>query len=206
VTERSPGCRFEPLSVHDLSGEQRLLAENILKFSLNGLNGPFNMMLRSPEPAEILLSLGNYMRFRTTIPPRLVEFAVLLHARIWTDQYEWDMHVDRAVTLGLAPDVVQDVKAGRRPPMMSVDEGAIFDYCVELIKTRAVRDSTYTKTRELLGERGLTDLTILLGQYGILSMILSVSQAGAGRNSLPAVPDPFPAPKLTDIAPPASHP
>src|ERR1700683_4651442 len=75
VTERSSSCRLEPLSVHDLSGEQRLLAEKILKFSLNGLNGPFNMMLRSPEAAEILLSLGNYLRFRTSIPPRLVEFA-----------------------------------------------------------------------------------------------------------------------------------
>jgi 4-carboxymuconolactone decarboxylase len=191
MTESSAGGRFAPLNLDELVGAQRAVAERIRKFSLNGFNGPFNMMLRSPEAAEILLSLGDYMRFRTSIPLQLAEFAVLVHARIWTDQYEWDMHVGRAASAGLPADVITDLTHGRRPSRMSGEQGALFDYCVELIKTRSVTDSTFSAARDLLGEQGLTDLTIMLGQYTILSMILSVSQAGAGRASIPVLPDPF---------------
>jgi 4-carboxymuconolactone decarboxylase len=191
VTEPTTTQRFEALAVDGLVGDQRTVAQRILKFSLNGLNGPFNMMLRSPEAAEILLALGDYIRFRTTIPPRLAEFAVLIHARLWPDQYEWDVHVNRAAHLGLSAAIIDDVKFGRRPLSMNPDESTIFDYCVELLKTHTVRNETFLAVSNLLGERGLTDLTIMLGQYATISMILSVSQDGSVRSSIPIIADPF---------------
>ena len=50
--------RFPQLKLEDTSGTQRALAERMLKETRIGLAGPWNVMLRSPEMSEGLLSLS----------------------------------------------------------------------------------------------------------------------------------------------------
>lgn len=184
--------RFPQLQVDSLQGEQKQVAEKILKFSLNGLHGPFNMLLRSPGATDNILGVSNYLRFGTGVPAWAAELLVLIHARVWGDQYEWDMHVGRAASAGLPAALIEDLKFGREPRQMDAAQAAVFHFCVELLRTRAVRDATFEAAMQVLGEKNLTDVTIMLGQYAMISMILSVSQAAAGRSSLPPVEDPFP--------------
>ena len=44
------------------------------------LSGPFNAWLRSPELADRLRKVGEYIRFNTSLPHRLDEFAILVTA------------------------------------------------------------------------------------------------------------------------------
>src|SRR5262245_39483733 len=81
--------RFDQLKLEDTSGVQRALAERMLKETRVGLGGPWNVMLRSPEMSEGLLSLYNYFRWKTALPQPLVELAILTTAREWSVQFEW---------------------------------------------------------------------------------------------------------------------
>src|SRR5690349_7282318 len=48
-----------------------------------GVRGPFAVLLRSPELADLVQKLGEHLRFHSTLPPRLNEFAILINARYW---------------------------------------------------------------------------------------------------------------------------
>src|SRR6266849_6244611 len=114
--------RFSQLKLEDTTGNQRALAERMLKETRVGLGGPWNIMLRSPEMSEGLLSLYNYFRWKTALPHRLVELAILTPAREWSVQFEWFAHYPLAVQAGLSPAVLSDLRARRRPENMKPDE------------------------------------------------------------------------------------
>ena len=84
--------RFPQLKLEDTTGDQRVLAERMLKETRIGLGGPWNVMLRSPGMSEGLLGLYNYFRWKTALPHPLVELAILTTAREWSVQFEWFAH------------------------------------------------------------------------------------------------------------------
>jgi hypothetical protein len=84
--------RFTQLSVEELTPEQHQVADEVLKVSSLGIQGPYNVMLRSPAMAQRLVDLLDYLRFKTSVPRRLNEFAILIQARLWTSQVEWKAH------------------------------------------------------------------------------------------------------------------
>ena len=57
--------------------------------STGDISGPFVPLLRSPEVMSRARAMGDYLRFKSSLPPRLSEFVILLTARRWTQQYEW---------------------------------------------------------------------------------------------------------------------
>jgi 4-carboxymuconolactone decarboxylase len=180
--------RFPKLTLETLHDDQKPVAEAILKFSLNGLGGPFNMLLRSPDVTRCILTLGDYMRFRSAVPDRLAELAVLIHARIWADQYEWALHAGRALKAGVSEATLEALCSGCRPAAMAEDERAVFDFCTAVVERRALSDDVFARAKAALGEKGVVDLTIALGQYTMISMILWVSEAELPEGMVAALP------------------
>ena len=74
-------ARMPQLKLEDTTGEQRALAEQMLKQTRSGLTGPFNAMLRSPEMSKPLMELYLYFRYKTALPRGLVELAILITGR-----------------------------------------------------------------------------------------------------------------------------
>ena len=184
TTTRPP--RFPPLVLEELTGLQRQVAEEFVKFSARkAISGPAMMLLRSPEVAGSFIKLSDYLRSGTKVPLKLAELAVLIHARLWTDQYEWSVHAIRAREAGLPDAVIADLQVGRSPKGLKHDEQAVYDYCVELSKTKAVSDETFARIRDVLNEAEVVDLTIMLGMYGIVSYLLSVGEAGTVPGQTP---------------------
>ena len=81
-------------------------------------------------------NVGDYVRYRSALPPRLSEFVILLTARHWTQNYEWYAHAAIAEREGLAPTIIDAVADGRRPADMADDEAAVYDFCQELLRTQ----------------------------------------------------------------------
>lgn len=185
------GRRFAPLAREAMNERQIEIAEQFLGFSLNGMRGAFIMMLRSPEAAVRFQELGHYLRFDTGIDDRLIELAVLVHARLWHDQYEWQVHSKRAADCGVPPAAIEAIRLGQAPPGLQPDEQIIFNFTLELGRTRRVSDETFDAALGLLGPTGVTDFTFLLGHYGTISMLLTVSQEGQDLQGLPPCPNPF---------------
>ena len=185
------GDRFTPLTGDQLTPEQKTMVNDLLSGTRTSLNGPFNVLLRSPEMGNLAQKLGEYVRFHTSVPKRLNEMAILMTAKWWSSQYEWYAHKTLALEAGLNPAVIDDIQAGRRPARMQADEAVIYDFSTELREHRRVSDATYKAALTLLGEKGVVDLVGGWGYYDLVSMVLNVDR-------YPLVPGtqlPFPEPK-----------
>jgi 4-carboxymuconolactone decarboxylase len=170
--------RFPLLAADALTEAQRPLAEQILAISRVGLGGPYNPLLRSPVLGQRMFDLLHYLRWNTSVPLALNEFAILIVGRQWRSQVEWFAHVPIALKAGLAPGIIAALKANRRPSGMSPLEAAVYDFVNELTQTHAVSDATFARTRELLGEQQVVDLTAVAGTYVTLAMLLAMAEQG----------------------------
>jgi 4-carboxymuconolactone decarboxylase len=170
------GDRFRPLTWDTMTPEQQAMAEHLLAGERGGMNGPFNVMLRSPEMGDLAQKLGAQLRFHTSIPNRLNEMAILMTARFWTSQYEWASHRRNALAAGLNPAVIDAIAAGKRPDTMKADEEAIYNFSSELLNTRQVSDASFKAVADKFGERGAVDLTGVMGYYCIVSMMLNIDR------------------------------
>ena len=179
--------RFKLIPLENLTPEQRVLADAIrsgpraaMKSSAASkpgpLGGPFNVWLRSPGMGNIIQQLGAEIRFRSSLPSRLNEMAILITARTWTSQYEWHAHHKVALEAGLDPVVAEAIAQGRRPAKMSADEAIVYDFSRELHETQGVSDASYKAALDRFGERGVVDLIAVNGFYVLVSMCLNVDR------------------------------
>src|ERR1700736_6038970 len=137
------------------------------------VRGPFLALLRSPDvmtPAEVL---GQYLQFKTVLPPKLREFVILITARQWTQDTEWNSHVAIAVKDGLSSEIATALAAGQRPTAMDEDEGIVYDFCDELHRNQSVSDATYAKALGKFGEQGVVDIISVNGYYTWFAMIMN---------------------------------
>jgi 4-carboxymuconolactone decarboxylase len=168
--------RFKPLTPETMTPEQKEVADRIMAGPRKGMRGPFSALLRSPELADYAQKLGEYARFKTSIPPRLNELAILLTARHWTAQYEWYAHHRLAMQAGLAPDIAAAIAEGERPAAMGPEETIVYNFGHELIETGQVSDASYKAVVDKFGERGAIDLIGVMGYYSLVSMVLNVDR------------------------------
>lgn len=181
----SPAGRLPQLTIEQLNAQQKALADEILKVSSVGLGGPYNALLRSPELGKRMFALLDYLRFNTSVPRRLNEFAILIQARLWTSQVEWLAHYPIAVREGLSEATAADLKAGRRPASMKPDEAAVYDLCMELSTTHTVSDATYRRAAQVLNEQQLVDLLTLSGTYMTVAMLMNGFEQGVPPGTTP---------------------
>ncbi len=193
--------RFKQIPLENLTPEQRVLADAIrsgprsaVKNSAAAkpgpLGGPFNVWLRSPGVGNIIQSLGAEIRFRSSLPSKLNELAIIITARQWTSQYEWSAHHRLALEAGLDPAIGEDIAQGRRPAKMSEDEAIVHDFSRELHETQGVSDATYKTALDRFGERGVMDLIAVNGYYVLVSMCLNVDRTplpGGAKLPLPVL-------------------
>ena len=170
--------RFPQLTMAQLTDAQRPLGEAIMKISSVGIAGPYNPMLRSPVFGQRMFDLLDYLRWHSSLPGRLNEFAILITGRLWRSGIEWYAHRPLALKAGLSGDVIADLKANRRPAAMQPDEEAVYDFVMELSTTHAVSDATFARAKSLLGEQQVVDLTAVTGTYVTVAMLLAMAEEG----------------------------
>ena len=181
--------RMPPLSEDQMTPEQQAAVEEFKAArNTDGFGGPFMVLLRSPEMMNRARNVGDYVRFRSALPPRLSEFVILLTARHWTQNYEWYVHAPIAEREGLDAAVIEAVADGRRPAELADDEAAIYDFCMELLRTHGVSDPTYARMVEHLGEKGIIDTIGILGYYQLLAMAMNTARTPLPDGVEPGLP------------------
>lgn len=182
------GERFPVLQPDQMNAEQKKLLEALLAGPRGGGNaspevvqrmlrgGPFNAWMRSPDLGNRLQDVGAYIRYKTSLPLRLNELAILITAREWTSQYEWYAHYPLAMKAGLDAKIADELALGQRPSAMKEDEAAVYEFCTQLHRTRKVDDATFNRALALFGEQGVVDLIGVSGYYTAVSMTLNVAQ------------------------------
>ena len=182
--------RFAPLKPEELTPAQKAWADELAAPPRNGkiANPPFRAYIRSPDLAPKLTALADYLRWHSSLPPRLSELAILITAREWTAQYEWYAHYPHAIEGGLDPRVAAAIAAGTRPEGMRDDETALYDLATSLYRDKKVTDDVYKAALEKFGERGIMDIIGIIGFYDITSMTLITMQGGVPEGKTPPLP------------------
>lgn len=153
--------------------------------------GPFAMLMYSPELMNNARAMGDYLRYRSAFDAVLSEFAILITAREWSQDYEWSVHYPIAIKAGLKPEVAQSLKEGRRPEGMSEDQAIVYDFTIELQRNKQVSDITFAKTEKRFGKKAAVDLAGIAGYYTFLAMEMNMARRPApiGNERLPRFPE-----------------
>jgi len=168
--------RFPQLTMDQLSDAQKPLGEQIMKISSVGIGGPYNPLMRSPVLGQRLFDLFHYLRWETSVPTRLNEFAILIIGRQWLSQVEWYAHAPLAAKAGLAADIIAELKEGKRPSNMAEDEAVAYDFVTELTSTQKVSDETYARAKKVFDDQQIVDLTAVAGNYVLVAMMLAMAE------------------------------
>src|ERR1700756_2509189 len=174
ATSKEP--RFPQLTMEQLNEAQKPLGEQIMKVSSVGLGGPYNPMIRSPVLGQRLYDLFYYLRWQTSVPTKLNEFAILVIARQWRSQVEWFAHAPIAAKAGLSPAIIAELKASKRPGGMAEDEAVTYDFITELTTTKQVSDATFARAKKVFSDQQIVDLTAVAGNYVMVAMLLAMAE------------------------------
>jgi 4-carboxymuconolactone decarboxylase len=170
------GGRFKPLVYDQMTPQQKTLVDHVLAGPRTHLDGPFNILLRSPEMGDLIQQVGAYVRFHSSLPSKLTEFAVLITARSWTNQEEWHAHHIIALKAGLSPALIDALAVGKRPASMEPDETTIYNFTTELLNTKQVSDDTFAAVKVKFGERGVVDLVGTIGYFQLVAGFLNTDR------------------------------
>jgi 4-carboxymuconolactone decarboxylase len=174
ATSKEP--RFPQLTMDQLSEAQKPLGEQIMKISSVGIGGPYNPLMRSPVLGQRLFDLFHYLRWETSVPTRLNEFAILIIGRQWRSQIEWYAHAPLAAKAGLKTEIIVELKDGKRPSGMAEDEALVYDFVNELTTSQKVSDETFARAKKVLNDQQIVDLTAVAGNYVMVAMMLAMAE------------------------------
>ena len=167
--------RIPLVTEENLTPEQKPVYDAIVGNADRGgrLPAPYKIALHLPEFTGILQQMGGLMRYRTSLPKRISEMAIIITGRYWNCQTEWVAHAPLAIKNGLSEQVAEAIRTGKRPKFDKPDEEAAYDYCTELHEKKFVSAATHKKTMEIYGIQGMLDLTGLIGYYTTIAMLLN---------------------------------
>jgi len=171
--------RMPPIAADKLTDAQKKAVEEFKAARSADISGPFIPLLRSPEVMTRARAMGDYLRYRSVLPPRLSEFVILITARQWTQNYEWNAHESIARQQGLNADVIKAISEGRRPEHMAEDEEILYAFCDELARNRSISDAAYERAVARFGEQGVIDTLGIVGYYSMLAMVLNTARTPA---------------------------
>jgi 4-carboxymuconolactone decarboxylase len=192
--------RFALTPLTQMTPEQRAIADAIMKGprvavgspatapGATSLASPFNVWNRRPDLADRLQKIGEYIRFKSSLPPRLNELAILIVAREWGSQYEWFAHHRLAMAGGLNPAVAEDLVQGRVPANMKPDEEAVYGFSIEMHRQHGVSDATFKRAVDALGEPGVADLIAVNGYYVLVAMTVNADRTPIPNGGAPPMP------------------
>lgn len=183
--------RLPEIPVDQYTAEQIKAAQEFEAARKKAPWGPFAMLIYSPELMNNARAMGDYLRYNSAFDSALSEFAILITAREWSQDYEWSVHYPIAIKAGLKPEIAQALKEGRRPEGMSEEQTIVYDFTIELQRYKQVSDVTFAKTEKRFGKKGAIDLAGIAGYYTFLAMEMNMARRPApiGGERLPRFPE-----------------
>lgn len=167
-------ARIAPLNPEKLNERQREVYDAIASSPRGVVRGPLAVWVNRPELADLAQSLGRYCRYDTLLSPRLSELAILVTARIWGAEFEWQAHKTIALKAGVSPKIVESIRKGETPTFTNRDEEVVYHFALAAQRDRRVSQTLYDEAVALLGEDTIVDLTGFLGYYGLISLTINV--------------------------------
>jgi 4-carboxymuconolactone decarboxylase len=188
--------RLGPIPTGQMTAAQKTAYDEFVRVRQGDPFGFWWGYMRVPEVLIPFLDIQTYIHEvietqDSAIGEKLTHFAMMIVARHWTQQVIWDLHDEAALAAGLKPEVLDALASGRRPPDMTEGEEIVYDFCIELLRNHSVSDATYDRMVARFGERGVAEVTLLQGEYTLMSMFMNVARTPLDPGTPPPL-QPFP--------------
>jgi len=183
--------RLPPIPADRMTEAQKKVAADFEKARQAAPTGPFAVMLRVPELMDLSFKWRQHVQARNVLSQKQAEFIILLTAREWTQQYEWNAHYPAAIQAGLTPELTAAIADGRRPERLDEELTILYDLCTELQQRHSVSDATYARALAKFGEPGIVEATSMVGYYAMLAMVMNTARTpvpGTAKPPLAAFP------------------
>jgi 4-carboxymuconolactone decarboxylase len=162
------------------TAEQKKASEEFMAARKYPVFGPFEPMMYSPDVMNQARSMGDYLRYHSSIGNTLSELVILVTAREWSQDFEWAFHYPIALKAGISKSIADAIADGRRPTGMSADEEIVYDFTTEVLKNKRVSDATFHRAEQRFGKKGTVDITAIAGYYAFLAMQLNMARYQSG--------------------------
>jgi len=170
--------RIQLPAEHEMTDAQRRVCEAAIAGRRGRVPAPLTAWLASPEFAGRAQHLGEFLRYQTSLGPRLSELAILVTARHWKAQYEWFVHKSEALKAGIDPAIIDAIAQGRRPRFTLESDHVVYELTRSVHETHEVAPELYQRAVAALGEPGVVELVGLIGYYSLVAMTLHVFEIG----------------------------
>jgi 4-carboxymuconolactone decarboxylase len=178
--------RLPPIPADKMTEAQKKAVAEYKDLRKTDLTGPpWTVMLRDPDWIVPALEMRLHVQARPVLGNKLTEFAILIAAREWTNNYEWNAHSAAAAQAGLNAAIIAAVADGRRPEHVADDEEILYDFCAELLHNKGVSDATYARALAKFGEAGVVEIANIEGYYVYLSMIMNTARSPVPAGAKP---------------------
>ncbi|MCV7175412.1 carboxymuconolactone decarboxylase family protein [Mycolicibacterium sphagni] len=162
--------RLTPLPAEQWDDEVQSALKGMLprdRQNPEGAGTALSTLVRHPDLTKAYLGFNVYLLFRSTLPARLREVAVLRVAHRRNCAYEWEHHVEMAKAEGLGD---ADVAAIQRGEANDELDRLVVKATDELEDNSNLSDQTWAALGEHLSERQCMDFVFTVGSYGMLAM------------------------------------
>ena len=181
-------ARIPLFPLDHMTDDQRRVYDAVVSGPRGVVVGPLRAALHRPELADKWQQFGELLRYRTSLPPRLSELAILVTARHWTSQLEWQQHAPAALKGGLAKKIVDAIRDGKRPAFAKDDEEAVYDFALQIQEKKSVDEKIYQHALGFIGVQGVVELTALIGYYTMVAMTLIAHEVPLPAGAAPELP------------------
>lgn len=165
-------ARLDPPKMEELTEHQKQIYAAITR-SRPRVSGPFGVWLRIPPIADAANKLVNSIRDTGKIEKRLYEFIVMIVAANWTASYAWAAHEQTAKDVGIAPDVIEAIRTGKKPNFTKPDEALIYDAVTSLLRNRKLPDDTYQAMLKMFGLELTIEIVSVAGIYSMIAIVIN---------------------------------
>lgn len=152
-----------------------------------GLRGPAGIHLYSTKTVEAHSTINRYLRHQAGFDPKVREVAILTVAREMDSRFEWAAHEPEALTVGVAPDVIEVIKHRLSTAGLSEIDAAIVEFGRQVVGRHKVTPEAFAQLKALFEPGQLVDLVLLMGDYAGTAILLAAMdmQVPDGKPVLP---------------------
>ena len=156
----------------DLSDHHKPIFDQVAK-TRGSVQNVFGALMNSPEGAEVVTSVGEYIRYKSNLDPSIRETAILTTAKELNNSYEWAQHEPVAREVGVRDEVIDAILSGKGPMGLPPKEGLFIQAAKELVRDATLNKNTFDALEHLLGREMTIDLIITVGYYSMVARIIS---------------------------------
>jgi 4-carboxymuconolactone decarboxylase len=153
--------------------DQRAVWDRVVSGPRGRVIGPLRAAIHAPVLAGAWSSLGEALRFGTSLGKRLSELAIIVTGRRWSAQVEWFVHAQAAADAGLEAETIEAIRDGQPPRFTQPDDALVYDYARLLLRDGSVPADLHARVTARFGVKGVVELTALVGYYSMVAMTLN---------------------------------